>query len=167
VTFQTEERGRSNEDLDEVLSQKLEAIRDIQEFTKKLEEATHKAGKETSESRNTVKQKAKERTVHWWTNGLIIVQKKTNALKRRYQSTTSNEALRENRKTQYNKAKAEYQAAVRKEKTTSWKEYCTTSPMNPWNEVYKLASNKTRSKTTITTLEKYRMQPKPKALMKR
>jgi hypothetical protein len=57
------------------------------------------------------------------------------------------------RKTQYNKAKAEYQAAVRKENTRSWKEYCTTtSPFNPWNEVYKLASNKTRSKTTITTL---------------
>jgi hypothetical protein len=47
VTFQIEDRGRSNEDLDEVLSQKLEAIRDIQKFTKKLEEAIQKVGKET------------------------------------------------------------------------------------------------------------------------
>jgi hypothetical protein len=57
--------------------------------------------------------------------------------------------------TQYNKAKAEYQETVRKEKTRSWKEYCTTtSPLNPWNELYKLAFNKTRSKTMITTLQK-------------
>jgi flagellar biosynthesis chaperone FliJ len=80
VTFQTEDRGRSNEDLDEVLSQKLEAIWNIQEFTKKLEEAIQKAGKETSGSRNTVKQKAKGRT-----NELTIMRKKTNALRRRYQ----------------------------------------------------------------------------------
>jgi hypothetical protein len=82
------------------------------------------------------------------------MRKKTNALRKRYQRTTSNEALRESR-TQYNKAKAEYQAAVRKEKTRSWKEYCTiTSPFNPWNELYKLTYNKIRSKTTITTLQK-------------
>jgi hypothetical protein len=71
------------------------------------------------------------------------MRKKTNALRRRYQRTTSNEALRKSGKTQYNKAKAEYQVAVRKEKTRSWKKYCTTTcPFNPWNEVYKLASNK-------------------------
>jgi hypothetical protein len=44
---------------------------------------------------------------------------------------------------------------VRKEKTRSWKKYCTTtSSINSWNEVYKLVSNKTRSKTIITTLQK-------------
>ena len=30
----------------------------------------------------------------------------------------------------------------------------TTSPNNPWNEVYKLANNKTRSNQMITTLQK-------------
>jgi hypothetical protein len=30
----------------------------------------------------------------------------------------------------------------------------TTSPNNPWNEVYKLANNKTRSNQKITTLQK-------------
>jgi hypothetical protein len=63
-------------------------------------------------------QKRKGRTVPWWTNELKIMRKKTNAL-RRYQRTIGNEALRESRKTLYNKAKAEYQAAVRKEKTRS------------------------------------------------
>jgi hypothetical protein len=51
------------------------------------------------------------------------MRKKTNALRRRYQRTTSNEALREGRKTQYNKAKAEYQAAVRKEKMIGYMIY--------------------------------------------
>jgi hypothetical protein len=81
------------------------------------------------------------------------MRKKINAL-RRYQRTTGNDALRESRKTQYNKAKAEYQAAVRKEKTRSWKDYCTlTSPTNPWTEIYKIA-NKTRNSTMIMTLQK-------------
>jgi hypothetical protein len=119
VTFQIEDRDRSNEDLDEALSQKLEATRDIKGFTIKLEEVILKAAKETGGSRYTVKQKAKGKTVPRWTNRLTIMRKKTNALRRRYQRMTSNDALRENRKTQYIKAKAKYQAAVRKEKTRS------------------------------------------------
>jgi hypothetical protein len=128
---------------------------DMQEFTMKLEEVIQTACKETCRNRNTAQPKAKGKMVPWRTNELKIMRKKTNALRRRYQWTTSNETLRESRKTQYTKVKAEYQAAVRKEKTRSWKEYCTTTcPTNPWNEVYKLASNKIRNKTTITTLQK-------------
>jgi hypothetical protein len=79
------------------------------------------------------------------------MRKRKNALKRRYQRTTNNEEQRENRKTQYTKAKKEYQAAIKTEKIRSWKQYCTTtSPNNPWNEIYKLANNKTRSKQIIT-----------------
>ena len=109
-----------------------------------MEEVIQKAFKGTSGNRNTSQTKAKGKTVPWWTNELKIMRKKTNAMRRRYQWTTSNQALLESRKTQYTKAKTEYQAAVRKEKTRSWKEYCSkTFPINSWNEVYKLASNKT------------------------
>jgi hypothetical protein len=99
VTFQIEYRDRGNEHLDEALSRKLEATQDVQEFTKKLEEVILKAAKETGGSRNTVKRKTKGKTVPWWTNRLTIMQKNTNALRRRYQRTASNDALRENRKT--------------------------------------------------------------------
>jgi hypothetical protein len=69
-----------------------------------------------------------------------------------YQRRTDNDALRES---QYNKAIAEYQAAVRNKKTRSCKEYCTpTSPTNPWTEVYKIAANKTRNSTMIMALQK-------------
>jgi len=82
------------------------------------------------------------------------MRKRTNALRRRYQRRT-NEEQRENRKTQYTKAKKEYQAALKREKIRSWKQYCTTtSPNNPWTEIYKLANNKTRSKQIITTIRK-------------
>jgi hypothetical protein len=47
-----------------------------------------------------------------------------------------------------------YQAAIRKEKINSWKQYCNTSPSNPWNKAYKLASGKTRNTATMTTLQK-------------
>ena len=76
-------------------------------------------------------------------------------MRRRFQRTINNEELRENRKTQYDKAKKEYQAVIKREKIRSWKQYrTTTSPNNAWNEVYKLANNKTRSKQMITTLQK-------------
>ena len=52
-------------------------------------------------------------------------------------------------------AKADYQTAIRREKTRSWKYYCTLTPANnPWNEVYKIATGKTRNKQTLTTLQR-------------
>jgi len=81
----------------------------------------------------------------------MIMRKRTNALSRRYQRTTNNEEQRENRKNQYPKAKKEYQAAIKRERIRSWEQYCSaTSPNNPWNEIYKLANNKTRCKQIIT-----------------
>ena len=41
------------------------------------------------------------------------------------------------------------------EKFISWKEFCNlTSAKNPWNAVYKLASNKAKSSQSLTTLQK-------------
>ena len=83
------------------------------------------------------------------------MRKRTNALRRLYQRTKNNNKLRESRKNQYTKANTEYQPAIREDKIKSWKQHSTaTSPSNPWNEVYKLASGKTRNKETITTLQK-------------
>jgi len=59
------------------------------------------------------------------------------------QRTLNNEELRENRKNQYTEAKTKYQAAIRKEKTNSWKQDSTvTSPSNPWNEVINMPQGK-------------------------
>jgi len=74
---------------------------------------------------------------------------------KKIQKTGGVKALREIRKNQYIKAKKEYQTAIRKDKTRSWKQYCTmTSPINPWNEVYKLVTSKARSRSTVETHQK-------------
>jgi hypothetical protein len=67
------------------------------------------------------------------------------ALKIRYQRATNNNDLRERCKNQYHDGKLQYQDVIKREKFKSWKEFCDfTSATNPWNAVYKLASNKAK-----------------------
>jgi hypothetical protein len=62
--------------------------------------------------------------------------------------TRNNGDLREQRRSQYLEGKARYAATIKKEKITSWKEYCNmTSYIDPWNEVYKLAAGKRKNNT--------------------
>ena len=62
--FQFENRGRSNENLDETLTQKLEASREVREFTEKLEEVIQKASMETRGNGIKAKQKEEGKTCH-------------------------------------------------------------------------------------------------------
>jgi hypothetical protein len=82
------------------------------------------------------------------------MRKRTNALRRRYQRTRNNEELREQRKTQYFEGKARYAATIKKEKISSWTEYCNMTFVSPCNEVYILAVGKRSNNTHITTLRK-------------
>ena len=67
----------------------------------------------------------------------------------------NNEELRTRRKKQYIQEKKKYQAAIRREKTNSWKQHCTiTTPNNPWNEVYKITAGKMRETLTLTTIRR-------------
>jgi hypothetical protein len=82
-------------------------------------------------------------------------EERSNALRRRYQRTTNNDDLRESRKNQYYDEKTKYQATIKRKKIRSWREFCKlTSSTNPWNAVYKLASNKTKTSQTLSTLQK-------------
>jgi hypothetical protein len=72
------------------------------------------------------------------------MRKRTNALRSLYQRTKNNNNLRESRRVHYATAKTAYQAAIKRKKTLSWKKHSTaTSPMNPWNGIYKIAWGKT------------------------
>ena len=76
-----------------------------------------------------------------------------NAERRRYQRTKMNEELRRQCREKYLNTKAEYTAAIRQEKSKSWKEYCNaTSEANPWNAIYKMIADKTKRATYTTTL---------------
>jgi len=143
-----QDKERNTSEVDDELSSQAKEYTDIGQFTIKLEEVIQIICSEICKPPNT---QVKGKTIPWWTESLKIIRKRTNALRRRYQRTTNNEELSENRKNQYTKAMKEYQAAIKREKIRSWKKYCTaTSPNNPWNEIYKLANNKTRSKQIIT-----------------
>jgi hypothetical protein len=83
------------------------------------------------------------------------MRKKVNANRRLYQSTKSDEVLRERRKATYVGTKLTYQAEIKKAKSTSWKEYCNVAAsVNPWSQVYKLAAGKTRECSKMTTIRK-------------
>jgi hypothetical protein len=83
------------------------------------------------------------------------MRKTTNTLRRKYQRTRDNAEQREENKTKYFEQRAKYAAAIRKEKTKSWKEYCNlTTEANPWNAIYRLAAGKKKTNTQLTTLRK-------------
>jgi len=70
--------------------------------------------------------------------------------KKRYQRATNNENLRDSRKNQYHEEKTKYQAALKNGKIESWKEFCNlTLSTDPWNAVFKLASNKVKRSETL------------------
>ena len=86
---------------------------------------------------------------------MTVMTKHTNALRRRFQRTRTNEYLREQHKTRYLEEKARYEATIRREKLSSWKAYCNlTTTSNPWNEVYKIAAGKVKTNMQLTTLQR-------------
>ena len=90
----------------------------------------------------------------WWTSSLTTQRKEVNAKRRRYQRTKVNSEIRGQHKEQYLAAKVEYSAAIRREKSKSWKEFCNLTPAtNPWNEIYKMMAGKTKQAAQITTLK--------------
>jgi len=63
--------------------------------------------------------------------------------------------LRETRKLQYLQEKRKYEATLSKAKIQSSKQYCNgTTSANPWNMIYKLATGKIRSYSTLATIRR-------------
>jgi len=103
----------------------------------------------------TRKKNNNKKNVPWCTDNLTIMRKRVNAYRRLFQRTKHDEKLKEDRKKNYGEAKRTYQTEIKKEKLNSWKEYWNvTASTNPRSQVYKLAAEKIRSKSTITTLTK-------------
>jgi len=98
------------------------------------------------------KHSIKKTAVSWWTEELTVLRKRKNALRRRYQRTTNNENLRQERKEKCFDGRRKYEGKMQEAKLKSWKMFCTIS--DPWNVVYKIGSGKIRTTTRLTTLEK-------------
>ena len=138
--------------LDRVLALQAEEAKDIERAINLFQEALILSCNKSFKKWNAT---TNHTSVPWWTEELTLMRKRLNALRRRYQRTRNNNDLRERRKNQYHDGKLQYQAAIKREKFKSWKEFCNlTSATNPWNAVYKLASNKAKSSQSLTTLQK-------------
>jgi len=97
----------------------------------------------------------KKTAVSWWTEELMVLRKRTNALRRRCQRTTTNENVRQERKEKYFDGRRECEGKMQEAKLKSWKTFCTINDgVNPWNIVYKIAAGKIRTSARLTTLEK-------------
>ena len=94
--------------------------------------------------KSTDQKKLRVKKIPWCSDALTTMRKRTNALRRLYQRTKNNNDLRESSRDQYTTAKTAYQAAIKKGKNNILGEkICTaTSPTNPWNGIYKIASEK-------------------------
>jgi hypothetical protein len=100
-------------------------------------------------------QSSSHKSVPWWTAELIVLRKRTNALRRLYRRTNNNEELRNRRKTRYLEGKSTYAAAIKRTKCKFWKEFCNISTaINPWGVKYNLAPERGNTRAQITTVLK-------------
>jgi sRNA-binding protein len=84
----------------------------------------------------------------------MVMRKRVNA-NRRHCQRKKNETLRKRRKEVYLKLRREYKTELKKARTSSWKEYCNVAAsINPWSQVYKLATGKNRTNNIMTEIKK-------------
>jgi ribonuclease HI len=146
---------RDPDDLDKMLRLRVSVGNEIEASIDEFYDVLEEACRGTFQTSTVKKNNKTRRTVPWWTEELTTTRKKVNALRRRYQRTREDEDLRSHREKLYTEAKKEYAAKIRKEKSSSWKEFCNMTPYtNPWNEVYRFAAGKRKDPTLITTLRK-------------
>lgn len=139
--------------LDDDLCTTIAIDKDIELTTEKYQGSVAAACRKSFRVRKGGEKTIVHKSAPWWTTEFTIMWKKMNAMRRRYQHTISNENLREDWKQLYQQEKKKYAAALRKTKTSSWKQYCNpTTTSNPWNAVNKLASGNLKQSSTLSTL---------------
>jgi hypothetical protein len=141
-------------DLDKELATLVATTIRVEDAVDTLQEAITASCDKSFQKFGPLQKGANQKSVPWWTQELTIRRRRLNAIRRRYQRTQDIK-LRMSRKKTYHTEKSCYQAAMKREKLKSWKEFCTlTTSTNPWNVVYKLATNKLKSSLTVTTIQK-------------
>jgi hypothetical protein len=147
-------RIRETLDLDNTLCEILTLESDTENVVRKYQNSLVAASKKSFKVRQLMQKTIGYKLVPWWTRELTIMRKKINAMRRRYQQTLQDNNLRETRKPQYLQEKRKYKATPRKAKIQSWKQYCNATSANSWNMVYKLATGKMRSCSTLSTIRR-------------
>ena len=142
-------------DLDNILAKTVMSRDDTEKTVDEFYEDLTTAYNDSFRNQPAHKTEITNRSVPWWNEELTTMCKRLNVLRRRYQRTTNNEDLRAQCKAQYLEGKARYTSKIKNEKLRSWKAFCNITPgNNQWNEVYKIAAGKTKTKVNLTTLKK-------------
>jgi predicted nucleic acid-binding Zn-ribbon protein len=92
---------RETEELDLTMSNSVRECEDIEQTIDEFHEAMKTARERTFRKSQATGKTTTNRSIPWWTGELTVMRKRTNALRRRFQRTRTNEGLREQRKTQY------------------------------------------------------------------
>jgi len=143
------------EELDETLCLRVAKAPNMETVVEELHGILELACRSSFRILRTTKKTLPQKSIPWWTEGLTILKKRVNAQRCRYQWTRGNNDLRDQRKTQYLAIKAENAATIRKERSTSWKEFCNvTSTTNAWNEIYRTVMGRKKQAVQITMLRK-------------
>ena len=145
---------RTRDELDEELRHKVRTYSDAEQVIEQCHICIEESCKGAFRLSKEKSQYTKDKSVPWWTPELTILRKRVNALRRRYQRTTNNEELRQERRNQYLEGNRTYQATLNKTEMESWKKYCITDGSNPWNAVYKITASKLRRQWSFSTLQK-------------
>jgi hypothetical protein len=152
--FNCENNNEGLEKIDQELCNKINLYEDVDELVDTVSLITAACNTAFKVPRG-VKHLIKKTTVLWWTEELTVLRKRRNALRRRYQRTTNNDSLRQERKEKYFNERCEYEGKMQAAKLKSWKTFCNINDgVNPWNRMYKIAAEKIRTTTRLTTLEK-------------
>jgi hypothetical protein len=141
------------EKIDQELCDKINSYEDVDELVGTAFCCITAACKAAFKVSKGLKILVKKPTVSWWTEKLTALRKRTNGLWRRYQRTTNNENLRQERKVLRCTTRVRSQNAGSKAKIME-NILHDSDGVNRWNIMYKIASGKIITSTRLTTLEK-------------
>jgi hypothetical protein len=96
--FNCENNKEGVEKIDRELSDKLNLYKDVNELVDTAFSCVTTVCNTAFKVSRAAKHVTKKATVSWWTEELMVLRKSTNAVPRRYQRTTNNENLRQERK---------------------------------------------------------------------
>ena len=142
------------EEIDNAISTALATCKNLEQYIDLIEETIKTACRKSFPHSVTHKKNNNHKSVPWWKVELTVMRKRVNANRRLYQRTKNDETLRERRKEVYLQLRREYKTELKKARTSSWKEYCNVAAsINPWSQVYKLATGKNRTNNIMTTIK--------------
>ena len=108
TTFNCENRKENLEEIDQELCIKIHFYEDVDVLVDTAFSFFTAACNAAFKISRGLKRSITEPAVPWWTEELTVLRKRTNALRRRYQRTTNNENLRQERKEMYFDGRREY-----------------------------------------------------------